>query len=139
VVAELIGLLHGTAQDPRRLTFAVALPLLQPAPARSLLLRFWIELSLLLTWRHAPTLSLFFSAERLWLCFRQPAGALFTVLLDPGRATRTAWEPGSQTPPPGIPVPRPAAGISGEMTLFEVLKLVRGMGPPHLPRWLGAE
>src|SRR5262249_9005405 len=124
---------------------SIALPLALPAPSRGLLLRFWIELCLLLTSRYAPTLSLCWPAPpdddaataQLQLCFRPPPGGLFSALVDPLLPSRLVWRPGTDPAPPGVPrgaARRPAPG--GSVTLWEVLHGVRPGFADGWPGWL---
>lgn len=151
IVRDLIGLLGGLPQDPRRLSFSIVLPLAQPAQCHGLLLRFWIELCLLLTSRFPPTLSLFWSSSgmentaaddesarpELHLCFRPPAGGLFGALLDSSMPSRLSWRPGGGAPPPGMPPMAPARTmVSAETSLWEVLLAVRPGLAEEWPGWL---
>lgn len=142
VLSELVTTLPGVTGHPRSFQGTLLLPLEQPAYARGLEVRFWIELLLLLLNWYPPSLTYFWQSGKpaprrgtLLLTFKQPAGYLMPELINDGTALiKSIWRPGLGQPFPGGAVKRGILRVGPTSSLRQLLLSINP-GYPGACRW----
>lgn len=125
---DLFGLLRsdgGTPREPRTIRAAIELPLHRPPLARTLEIRFYLELCLLLLAPARPTLTLFWKlggagAGCLFICFREPTIDLFPAMLRRHAPSRGVVAPGREDRGSAFPVGQ--LPVRDDMTLAALLQ-----------------